>query len=350
MASYADLNIYFAKKNRKIFGSKHFGFFNLDSESKNPKSPLNPWAFIRVKNEAETLRASLESILPAIQRGVIGYNDCTDGSEEIILEFCKQYPSFIPIKYPYHIDIFSPKCEDNKLFSYYNYVFKHIPNDEWFIKLDADQIFDPKRLYRSFYLVKEDIEAVKIPRIDILVNGSNFFIVQAPNGRYLRDPGDQMLLKKTMNTKYVEVVVDGNKYGWNVLKSASESNNPKFLEKLVAGKRNLLKTELLNYHFRYIKNWRTIESEKSKPQVIPFEEFKKNCSSEELKQIHPSWFKSNNLFKAYNSLFNPSWVDKYQEDLQKYKQELKEFIKSCEKINKIQISQIFLNTFEKDFF
>ncbi|MCW1553456.1 hypothetical protein OLS59_10380, partial [Campylobacter jejuni] len=28
---------------------------------------MNPWAFIRVKNEAITLKASLESILPAIQ-------------------------------------------------------------------------------------------------------------------------------------------------------------------------------------------------------------------------------------------------------------------------------------------
>lgn len=89
------------KLNKAIIREGHKGYFNYDEKSKDPKSPLNPWAFIRVKNEAITLKASLESILPAIQRGVIGYNDCTDGSEEIILEFCKQYPSFIPIKYPY---------------------------------------------------------------------------------------------------------------------------------------------------------------------------------------------------------------------------------------------------------
>lgn len=64
---------------------------------------------MRVKNEARTLRASLDSILPAIQRGVIGYNDCDDGSEEIILEFCKSYPSFIPVKYPYNVQIHNPK-------------------------------------------------------------------------------------------------------------------------------------------------------------------------------------------------------------------------------------------------
>ncbi|MBC5858425.1 beta-1,4-N-acetylgalactosaminyltransferase, partial [Campylobacter jejuni] len=115
-------------------------------------SPLNPWAFIRVKNEAITLRASLESILPAIQRGVIGYNDCTDGSEEIILEFCKQYPSFIPVKYPYEVQIENPKSEENKLYSYYNYVASFIPQDEWLIKIDVDHYYDAKKLYKSFYI------------------------------------------------------------------------------------------------------------------------------------------------------------------------------------------------------
>lgn len=126
------------KLNKAIIGEGHKGYFNYDEKSKDPKSPLNPWAFIRVKNEAITLKASLESILPAIQRGVIGYNDCTDGSEEIILEFCKQYPSFIPIKYPYEIQIQNPKSEENKLYSYYNYVASFIPKDEWLIKIDVD--------------------------------------------------------------------------------------------------------------------------------------------------------------------------------------------------------------------
>ncbi|MBZ7987433.1 hypothetical protein AVCANL279_05465 [Campylobacter canadensis] len=67
------------------------------------KSPLNPWAFIRVCNEDITLKASLNSILGAIKRGVIAYNDCTDNSEQIILEFCKQHKSFIPAKYPHNI-------------------------------------------------------------------------------------------------------------------------------------------------------------------------------------------------------------------------------------------------------
>lgn len=106
---------------------------------------------MRVKNEARTLRASLDSILPAIQRGVID-NDCDDGSEEIILEFCKSYPSFIPIKYPYNVQIHNPKSEENKLYNYCNFVLSFIPKGEWFIKIDVDHLYDAKKLYKSFYL------------------------------------------------------------------------------------------------------------------------------------------------------------------------------------------------------
>ena len=43
----------------------HFGYFDFDTNAKNPKSPLNPWAFIRVCNEAITLKSCLESDSPS---------------------------------------------------------------------------------------------------------------------------------------------------------------------------------------------------------------------------------------------------------------------------------------------
>ncbi|NME35784.1 hypothetical protein HF862_04250 [Fusobacterium sp. FSA-380-WT-3A] len=49
---------------------------------KNNKS-VEPWAYIRVRNEASTLKECLNSIIPVIKKGIVGYNDCTDGSEEI---------------------------------------------------------------------------------------------------------------------------------------------------------------------------------------------------------------------------------------------------------------------------
>lgn len=57
--------------------------------------PVEPWAFIRVKNEIKTLKACLESIKPVIKKGVIAYhklseNEFDDGTESYITEFCKK--------------------------------------------------------------------------------------------------------------------------------------------------------------------------------------------------------------------------------------------------------------------
>lgn len=172
---------------------RHFGFFNFDKNSSNPKSPLNPWAYVRVKNEARTLRASLDSILPAIQRGVIGYNDCDDGSEEIILEFCKSYPSFIPIKYPYNIQIHNPKEEKNKLYNYCNFVLSFIPKGEWFIKIDVDHLYNAKKLYKSFYLPKNKWDMVNYTRINLQIVESEVRIIQNQDKSYLLEIGDQKL-------------------------------------------------------------------------------------------------------------------------------------------------------------
>ncbi|TLE09671.1 beta-1,4-N-acetylgalactosaminyltransferase [Helicobacter bilis] len=143
--------------------------YQFDDNAKDAKSPLNPWAFIRVKNEAATLRASLDSILPAIQRGVIGYNDCTDGSEAIILDFCKQNTGFIPVKYPYEVMLENPQHEYNKLHCYYRFVLEHIPKDEWLIKIDVDHIYNAKILFQTFYLAQTQKHAIIYPRINFLV-------------------------------------------------------------------------------------------------------------------------------------------------------------------------------------
>ncbi len=85
-------------------------------------------------------------MLPAIKRGVIGYKDCTDSSEEIILEFCKKYPNFIPAKYPHQVFLENPPNECNKFHNHYNFVLSFIPENEWFIKIDVDHIYEPTLL------------------------------------------------------------------------------------------------------------------------------------------------------------------------------------------------------------
>lgn len=202
-------NKYFYKINKTINGGGIMVVLTLIQTQKDTKSSLNPWAFIRVKNEAITLRASLESILPAIQRGVIGYNDCTDGSEEIILEFCKQYPSFIPVKYPYEVQIENPQSEKNKLYNYYNYIASFIPKNEWLIKIDVDHIYDAKKLYKSFYIPQKDNDIVSIARLNIAVENNKVYIVP----HYFVDVADHWLIKNNQ-LKWEEVLIVEDGFDW----------------------------------------------------------------------------------------------------------------------------------------
>lgn len=160
---------------------KHRGYFDFDPKARDPKSPLNPWAYIRIKNEATTLTESLHSMLPAFQRGVIGYNDCNDGSEEMIEEFCAKYPSFIPAKYPHPIEMENPKSEKNKLYAYYNFCLSFIPEDEWLLKIDADHIYDAKGLFCSFYIPKSKREIVAFPRINFILKEGEIFVQRQKN-------------------------------------------------------------------------------------------------------------------------------------------------------------------------
>lgn len=116
------------------------------------RKPIKPYAFIRVCNEIKTIDASLKSILPLLEGGVIGFNSCTDGSKEYIEEFCRNNPQFTCFEYPYDVipacdkrykeDILTPElCLDN----YYNFVWEKLPLNQWIIKLDADHLWDLER-------------------------------------------------------------------------------------------------------------------------------------------------------------------------------------------------------------
>ncbi|WP_366559247.1 beta-1,4-N-acetylgalactosaminyltransferase [Campylobacter sp.] len=253
----------------KIFiGGGHKGYFDFDIKSKDIKSPLNPWAFIRVKNEDITLRASLESMLPAIQRGVIAYNDCTDTSEEIILEFCKQYPSFIPKKYPYEVQMENPQSENNKLHSYYNFALSFIPKGEWFIKIDTDHIYDAKKLYKSFYGVKNDLTAIAYPRINFLIINNEIYIQNVGDNGFIYG-SDQLLIKnkdlifKERMTSKSSQWID-NESIENILYSES-MQIPKNVK--------IIFFNLMQWHFLALK-MRRVEFQKNLA-ILTLEEFKK---------------------------------------------------------------------------
>lgn len=177
----------------------------IDTTQPNfPKSTkVDPWALIRVKNEAATLEACLNSIKTVIHKGVIVYNDCTDGSDNIILQFCKENTGFIPHKYEKTIKPVGKKLDslayEETLAASSNEALEIIPEGEWFIKIDADHIYFPEILEQSFYLPKNEDEYVSYSRLDILRTEAG------PKVIHYRRLHDHLLLCKR-NIKFINTI------------------------------------------------------------------------------------------------------------------------------------------------
>lgn len=219
----------------------------MSSNALQNKKKVDPWAFIRVKDEKTTLLASLNSILPIIRKGVIAYNDCTDGSDKIIKQFCRVNPGFIPFHYPFYVEPAGSKRyeigdlkEENTLAAYYNAALKVIPKNEWLIKIDVDQIYFPNILQHSFYLPKSEKDVVSYSRLNLVRDSNNQLRVE----RYLR-PGDHWLVFND-NIHFVNVhgyTKQGVFYSWELVQW---------------GKRHRIqfKPECSSVHFPFEKSYR----------------------------------------------------------------------------------------------
>lgn len=170
----------FNKEKREKFRKKYKNEYIYWDKIENYKSnkSIEPWAYIRVRNEVGTLKTCLKSIVPVIKKGVIGYNDCTDGSEEVILEFCSKNKGFIPVKYEHHIFDFQDERngkkgnEENKFATYCNYLLSFIPKGEWIIKIDCDHVYDTEKLKKIFKIPKSKNDCIILPKINIdIMNG-----------------------------------------------------------------------------------------------------------------------------------------------------------------------------------
>lgn len=224
---------------------KHSGYFLQDS---SVDSPLLPWAYIRVKNEAHTLKASLLSMLPAIGRGVIGYNDCDDGSEEIILEFCANFPSFIPVKYPYSVDIYHPKSEKNKLYAYCNYVLSVIPKGEWLLKIDIDHIYLADKLYKSFYFIQKPWDMLIFRMLNLHIHNNKVLISKDSLASHIQ--GDFVMLKN-ISVHFKEVYE-----AWNGI-----DDRRGYFETIKPHTNFAIIGELHNFHFPYLKDGRKAKAD-----------------------------------------------------------------------------------------
>jgi len=124
--------------------------------NKNRKLGLS--GLMRVMNDAQTLAASIDSCVEALDELIITYNDCTDDSPQIIEHKRQQYPDkIIVIPYPYHVMGINlsdeeyeyvktlPEDSPHLLASYYNNALKHV-NYKYVVKIDADQVYFTEKL------------------------------------------------------------------------------------------------------------------------------------------------------------------------------------------------------------
>ncbi|RIY31529.1 hypothetical protein CJP74_07140 [Psittacicella melopsittaci] len=146
------------------------------------------YALIRFSNEVVTLKQSLNSLLPAVTKGVLithptadGLQD--DGSLQVAAEFVQQNPGFSLVIYPhpvYHENhpIYQEQEKikrENYLDTFTNFGIEALKSlaekngdtDPWVFKADADQIYDASLLSEQF----EQILAVPSNHIKV-----NYFV------------------------------------------------------------------------------------------------------------------------------------------------------------------------------
>lgn len=143
----------------------------------NPDRKLGLSGLMRVKDDALTLEASIDSCIDALDELIITYNDCTDDSADIIEKKRKEYPEKIKV-YPYHYHVYGirmskeeydyamtlPEDSPHLLSSYYNNALSKV-NYKYVMKIDADQIYYTERLRYFRKLIKNNNNSRFIIRI-----------------------------------------------------------------------------------------------------------------------------------------------------------------------------------------
>ena len=249
-------------------------------------TPVEPWAFIRVMNEIMTIDASLSSIKPIIEKGVIAYNDCTDGTEEYILDFCSDNKGFIPFKYPY--SVYPPAHEaykmrgqiKNKLHSYYNAAFRLIPKNQWVIKIDCDHVYITEKLKKTFYLPQNENDCVAYSRLNLHIHNGKVYVLDEP----FVEPMDHWLVfNSDMKFRITKGYLNNKFFAYEI---------PTIYQ------RNIIYTELTNYHFPFMKKHRPYEGDAF--DLMPFNAYKKIAP---LNRIDQKLLDEEKIIKIYEKFY-----------------------------------------------
>ncbi len=118
-----------------------------------------------VKNESDTVIQSLLSVIDIIDNAVIADTGSTDNTEEIILEFFKQYNKPLLLKKIKWNDDFSEAR---------NQVLEEVPHDNFVISLDADQkLAFANRAIKSIYDFPDYLEPLTRKNLESHIKETN---------------------------------------------------------------------------------------------------------------------------------------------------------------------------------
>lgn len=147
-----------------------------------------------------------------------------------------------------------------------------IPKGEWFIKIDADHIFNAKKLYKSFYIPKNKYDVVSYSRINFHYFNNNIFVCRNGKGEVFYEPNDWFFINN-IGVKWKEIVIDRTKSGWKKATRRTLLKNTASFELLSLEGFRTSYTELNNYHFPLLKKSR--RDLVKNQNLLPLAEFKK---------------------------------------------------------------------------
>ncbi|MBZ7977581.1 hypothetical protein AVBRAN12654_02160 [Campylobacter sp. RM12654] len=193
-----------------------------------------------------------------ITRGVLGYHldefGKDDGTSEVIKQFCKNNPNFIPLEYPYKV---IPAGKENykqkiskefRLDTYYNFVLNKIPLNDWLIKIDCDHIYNEIALKKVLMQPKSIIDSIYLPALNMHYSDGKLYFLK----NFYKVGDDHWVLNKD---KYTHFYMDYNQ-GYESLYSLNKWKKAE---------------NIISLHFPLMKKSRIHLA--TKDNLIPYDEF-----------------------------------------------------------------------------
>lgn len=195
-------------------------------------------AFLRVKNEINTIEACLNSIDKVFDRIVIIHSDePDDGSIEVMNKWCEKRSYCEIHEYPYMvISQHDPRMKgkvkpENTLASYYNFGLTFFKPNDWVVKVDGDQIYIKEKLKQTFEKIKNETKENDNDNFAFFVKGWNTLIwnkslVLKSEMPIMGSDLDQFIIKR----KYIPNFIQGRYWERSVLSNSIfvEFNDPIF--------------------------------------------------------------------------------------------------------------------------